>query len=516
MVFSDARAFLSRNFLLIIILVIALFMRGQHLSQPFIDVFSWRQASTAMMAQNYFLNNWNIFYPEVNWTGVGPGYQGREFQTVSYLAAIAYQFFGQHDMIGRMIAISFGLWGIFALYQLVLLVWDKKHALAAATMMAILPGSAFTDRSFLPDPAMVSLTTTCMWLFVLYLYQEKTRYLVLAAMIGCLGILTKIPGLIIGLPMLYAFITLYKKRGVKDFPRLKPVLLTLALVLIPVVAYYLWARYLSLTYPPYHFAGSRNWIWNDWTAVFKEYFYFKNLKNIMEYWILGYPAIIFFILGLMLPLAADDESRKSKVPRFFHFLLLGCVLYYFIGASELINNPWNFQLFLPVISVFSGRLLVVLYNYGTAVDKVKQARLAFVILLMLAYNVRIMRDYLFETKFASDSHKLGTRLSSLKKPGDLVITIAEVIGDPVAIYYSGGKGWVFPLDIGLALSELPKDDPNLILALDDLKKQGADFFGIVDNHYQEIRREHPGLHAYLKSNMSMVNKTNDFVIFKWQ
>ncbi|MHB1179978.1 MAG: hypothetical protein ACYCZO_16830, partial [Daejeonella sp.] len=103
-------------------------MRGQDITQPFIDAFSWRQASTAMMAENFFKNSWNIFYPEVNWTGAGPGYQGREFQTVSYLAAILYQVFGQHDHIGRMIAISFGLWGIFALYKLVLLVWDKKHA----------------------------------------------------------------------------------------------------------------------------------------------------------------------------------------------------------------------------------------------------------------------------------------------------------------------------------------------------------------------------------------------------
>ena len=513
--YSRLRAFVGRNGLLMLILAVAVLMRTQHLDQPFIDVFSWRQASTAMMAQNYFLTDWNIFYPEVNWTGIGPGYQGREFQTVSYLAAMAYQVFGQYDIIGRVIAICFGVWGIYALYNLVLLVWDKKHALAAAAMMAILPGSAFTDRSFLPDPAMVSLTTTCMWLFILYLYHKRTRHLVLAGILGCLGILTKIPGLIIGLPMLYAFITLYRKQGAEGFVRIKPVVITGVLVLVPVVAYYIWARHLSITYPPFHFAGAGNWIWNDWTAVFKEYFYFKNLKNIMEYWILGYPAIILFILGLMLS-PTGGESSMSPIPYFFHFLLLSCSFYYFIGASELINNPWNFQLFMPVISVFTGRLLVVIYSYGAASNRIKQARLAFVILLMLAYNVRLMRDYLFETKFGRNSHKLGNMLQSLKKPGDLVVTVAEVIGDPVAIYYSGGKGWVFPLDIELALSELPDDDPNLIRALDGLKKQGADFFGVVDNHYQDITSKHPELHKYLQCNMDIVHQTDDFVIFKWQ
>jgi len=61
-----------------------------------------------------------------------------------------------------------GLWGIFALYQLVRLVWDEKHALVSATVMAVLPGSVFVDRSFLPDPAMVSLITTCLWMLVAY------------------------------------------------------------------------------------------------------------------------------------------------------------------------------------------------------------------------------------------------------------------------------------------------------------------------------------------------------------
>ncbi|HUH32960.1 MAG TPA: hypothetical protein VLZ28_03350, partial [Daejeonella sp.] len=97
---SKAETTLRTHGLLILILLVAFAMRGQMINQPFIDAFSWRQASTAMMAENFFKTSWNIFYPEVNWTGVGPGYQGREFQTVSYLAAIAYTIFGQHDYIG--------------------------------------------------------------------------------------------------------------------------------------------------------------------------------------------------------------------------------------------------------------------------------------------------------------------------------------------------------------------------------------------------------------------------------
>src|SRR5215813_2826412 len=84
-----------------VVMAVAAILRVYLLRQPFIDAFSWRQSSTAMIADNYYRNNWNIFYPEVNWSGPGPSYQGREFQTVSYLAALLYRIVGQHDSVGR-------------------------------------------------------------------------------------------------------------------------------------------------------------------------------------------------------------------------------------------------------------------------------------------------------------------------------------------------------------------------------------------------------------------------------
>jgi len=206
---SDSRATM---YLLLAILITAAILRFNHISQPFTDMFSWRQASTAMMAENFYRRNWNIFYPEVNWTGPGPNYQGREFQTVTYLAALLYTIVGQQDWVGRSIAVLFGLWGIFALYKLIRRVWNEEHALVSAAVMALLPGSVFVERSFLPDPAMVALVTTCVWMLVAYCQTERLRYLILASVFGILGFLTKIPGLIIGIPMLYAMLTILSRK----------------------------------------------------------------------------------------------------------------------------------------------------------------------------------------------------------------------------------------------------------------------------------------------------------------
>src|SRR5216683_4805537 len=205
-----------RPALIFLILLVGAGLRLEHITQPFIDKFSWREASTAMMAQNFYRGQWNIFYPEVDWGGPGPNYQGREFQLVTYIAAILYTAVGQHEWVSRCVTVSFGLWGIFALYQLIRRVWDDERALVGAGLMSVLPGAVFIERSFLPDPAVVALVITSLWMLVAYCQTEKMHYLVLSAFVGCLGILTKLPGIIVGLPAIYAIYAIFGRRALEQ------------------------------------------------------------------------------------------------------------------------------------------------------------------------------------------------------------------------------------------------------------------------------------------------------------
>ena len=230
--------------LLTAILIVGAILRFNHITQPLIDAFSWRETDTAMMAENYHSTNWNILCTKLNWDGPGPGYQGRELQTLSYLTALLYLLVGQHDWVGRAVAVMFGLWGIFALYQLVRRVWDEQRAVASAAVMALLPGSIFIERSFLPDPAMVALVTTATWLLVAYLQTDRWHYLILASVIGTLGFLTKITGLIVAIPMLYAMLAILSGRRMLHPSRLATLGTVAVVGLAPVVAYYLWASIL--------------------------------------------------------------------------------------------------------------------------------------------------------------------------------------------------------------------------------------------------------------------------------
>lgn len=345
---------------LILILFVGTLLRLEHITQPFIDKFSWREASTAMMAQNFYRGQWNIFYPELDWGGPGPNYQGREFQTVTYIAALLYNIFGQQEWVGRCVTVAFGLWGIFALYQLTRRVWDDERALVSAGLMSVLPGAVFLDRSFLPDPAMVALAITSLWMLVAYCQTDKMHYLVLSAFVGCLGFLTKLPGIITGLPAIYAIYAILGRRALEP-QRLARLLVAAISILITVSGYYLWARHLSLTYPPYHFAGQHQFISfekiGDWM---RHYYFLPKLSNQLLGWLWTWPFAILVLIGLLLSPSkvGNGETGTKRAPWFFHWFGVALVIDYLVEAQHLVEDPNNMYLFIPFAAALGGHGIV--------------------------------------------------------------------------------------------------------------------------------------------------------------
>ena len=350
-----------------------------------------------MMAQNFYQTSWNIFYPEVNWVGPGPGYQGREFQTITYITALFYLLFGQHDWIGRCVAVAFGLLGIFALHQLLRRLWGKHLAIMAAALMAFFPGVIRLERSFLPDPAMVALIVTSFWMLVLYLQTDRRRYLVLAALIGTLGALTKIPGMIVGLPMVYAAVSILKNRRVLLAKKAALLAVVGILTAMPVAVYYLWARHIALSYPPHHFAGEGNWIWDqglgDWAQ--QRFFVPQLWGKVTALWSL--PGVVMLSLGFFLPLFKKVGKRAgperaiiegpNDAPWLFHWWIAAGAVYYFIGARELVENPSNLHILSPAVAALSAYGIVALASIGFRRPKRRGLRIAVAALLVIAIGV---------------------------------------------------------------------------------------------------------------------------------
>ncbi|MES2646356.1 MAG: glycosyltransferase family 39 protein [Bacteroidota bacterium] len=499
------------------IFLVALLLRLWRINMPYVELYSWREASTAMMAENFFTSNPNIFFPQISWNGPGPSYNGREFQTVTYIASLLYRIFGIHNNIGRLVAVCFGMWGLFALYKLTKLVWDQKHAVITIAMMALLPQSIFGDRSFLPDPAMVALVTTCLWLFVIYLQTEKLKYLYLSAIIGCLGFLTKLPGAIAGLPMLYAFIVYYSRKT-------QPGKLTLSQLIIPgilatviISAYYFWAYHLATSYPPYHFAGEKNWVWNEpiinWI---KEGFFLKRFIWILLNLSLGPAFLLLTLIGSLSSYFNRNMKHQSfALPQFFNWWLAGFIFYYFIGAKELIDNPHNLQVFTPIVAALSAR--GVLYITSLIRNQKFEIVVYGILLALMLFSNRPVIKQLYDTDEAFVGYKLGLALKKTKTKNDLVLVMGENLGSPVAIYYSGSKGWVFPCmelnGVKMNIYSLPTNDSVSIEMLESLISKNARWFGIVQFQYDIIKNKHPVFFNYLQNTYNVAEQTHEYIIF---
>ena len=514
----------SSGWPILLILVLAAALRLNYITQPFIDDNAWRESSVAMMAENFYQKSWNIFYPEVNWVGPGPGYQGREFQTVSYISASLYTLLGQHDWIGRGVVVTFALFGIFALYQLIRRVWDEQRAIAAAALMAILPGVIRVERSFLPDPAMVALVVASVWMLVAYLQTDRRRYFLLACLLGALGSLTKLPGMIVGLPMAYATVAILRRRQILRPSKIALLAVVGLLTALPILAYYLWARHLSHAYPPYHFAGEGNWLWDQglrpWLA--EGYFLRQLWPPLTRLWSL--PGLLLLFLGFLLPVLKrnDTEARYDrapveevcKAPWLFHWWMAAGIIYYFIGARELIENPSNLHIISPAVAALSANAVVVLSS--AAARQVRRPALSLLIAAVMIVGVGIwgLRRSRLHSSYAQQSYELGLELRSVSRADDLVVTLGDVIGCPVAIYYSGRRGWLFPPFEEIKDWEGLPGEQEEVEILERLRAKGATWLGIVAARKDEIWKNQPGFAQHIEQTCELIRTSKDASVWR--
>jgi hypothetical protein len=507
----DARTRRVNRGLLFLILVGAALLRLLFIHQPFVDAASWRQADDAIIADNFFRGHLNIFLPEISWNGPGPNYVGYEFQLTTYLAALLYHLFGQADWIGRGISVAFGLWGIFAFYSLVRRAFNEERALVSCAVFAVTPGGIFVDRSFLPDPVMVSLVLTSFWMLLAYLQDRRMRYLGLAVLTGTFGLLTKISGLIVGVPALYATLSLLPADAGIRFKYLVRLTMASILVLTPVIGYYVWAIHVSHAYPPYHVAAAGNWVWDaSFDSWLKASYFWPKFSHAAE-WLWGVPLLALAFVGLLFPSAQNGSGNLRWL---FHCWFLAGIVFYAFGAQELVDNPWNFHIVDPALAGLAAQGLLVAGGALARLGLPIIGRTA-IILIIVAHGFGMKNLRWVYGAYARQSHELGVALARISQPSDLVVTVGNSIGDPGAIYYSRRRGWVFPPawpDVDWW--EDIVDEPAAIQLFDRLRSEGAQWFGIVAEQKTKLRKTTPRLLAHIEGATELVSEDRDWAIYR--
>jgi len=500
--------------LLLLIIAGAACLRLYYIDQPFVDGASWREADDATIADNFYRGHLNIFLPEISWNGPGQNYVGYEFQLTTYMAAIVYRVFGQVDWIGRGIAVAFGVWGVFAFYNLVRRAFNKVQALVSCAVLAVMPGAIVVDRSFLPDPVMVSLVITSFWMLLAYLQDGLSRYLVLAVIIGILGCLTKISGLIVGIPMFYMILSLSPADRRLRMRYLARLAVGSILVTTPVVAYYAWALHVAHAFPPYMVAAGNRWVWDaGFNSWLKAGFFWHQIAHIAR-GVWGIPLLGVVLLGLLVPPA---QRGKRDLRWLFHCWFSAGIIFYGLGAQELVQNPWNLHIIDPALAGLAGQGLLVA-SAALAHLHVPLSGRASVILIIVSLHGFDVRQHLrgSYTAYARQGYELGTALERISQPSDLVVTAANATGDPVVIYYSRRRGWVFPpVWPGANPWEDIADEAAAIQLFERLRFEGAQWFGIVAEQRRKYREKTPRLLKHIEDTTELGAENRDWTIYRF-
>jgi hypothetical protein len=381
---------------------------------------------------------------------------------------------------------------------------------------AIMPGAILIDRSFLPEPGMLAMVTTGVWLLVRYLQDERWPLLLAAGAFLTLGILAKLPGIAAGVPFAYLAVV-WLLRG--KLHQALSVVFVGAVTLALVAAYYAWAIHLGRSYPPYHIAG-HGYIWDEGLAEFVSHkFYLGRAWERFQVWYLTWPFIILVLIGFLQHPPSKGKSGDAAYAWIFHVWAAAAGVVYLAAALEVVNNPWNFHVFSVPLAAFAGRSL---YLAIGMVREPSSPGLAGVRLVLIAgFTIHfgtLPALGIMKHPYAGSAHALGQHLSEVSEPGDLVIAVSPSEGDPVAIYYSRRRGWVFP-PAHHWIDPRPLSEEEKVLGyLAELRGRGARWFGVTRDAYtldgHPFTEHRAALLEHLQATAELVADTPQYLIFR--
>jgi len=470
------------------ILILTFLTRLYHFSFPLIGWHSWRQTDTASIAKNFYENGFNLFYPQVQWSGNTAGYVESEFQIYPFIVSLLYKLFGADDGFGRLLSIIFSVFTVYGLYLLVKAVIDKKTALWSSFIYAILPLNIYFGRAFMPEAMMLMCLVFGIYFFYKWIMLSKLRFFVYSLVFITIAVLIKIPCLYIGLPLLYLS---YKKYKWKSF--VNPHLLVFTLVVL--MCTYLWYQHAhnlykltGLTFNIWGFGSDK---WGNFDLLLSADFYYSIfIKSIAER-NLTYVGFLVFIAGIFV-------SRKYKIDPMFHYWLGGVFIYFLIAAKgNMYHDYYQLPFTLPA-SVYIGYVFSKFLSKQDTNKKAVRITLIASLLLIFAFSaIKTINLFLKE----DSGNTIFTFTDDLKKhtvKDDLIVNFSE--GTPTNLYLCERKGWVIsPEKIADTIS------------INDLKNKGAKYMAGEKRYYSSPELMQKLNDSFLKYDV-LVNEKDYFIL----
>jgi hypothetical protein len=422
--------------LICVTVVPSVLLRLYRVSGPIADWHSFRQADTAAVARNFLKFGFDPLRPRSDdLSNIQSGFDNPngwrmvEFPLYQITAAGLARISGilPIEIWLRLVTIAVSAaTGVIVGF----LTWELAGGfagIAAAVMFAVLPYGMYYGRTILPEPFMVFLSVTSLWILMRALKGRiQSGLILLSAVIAAAALLVKPTAVFLLLPVLVLII---RRLGLTRTALLYTALYAV-ISFLPVLLWRDWIQKFPEGIPVY------TWLFNEGGIRFKgAWFWWLFGKRIAEL-ILGYWGIVPLAMGIIVK---PDKNEGW----FFRMWLIGGLLYLIIIASGNVRHDYYQILLLPVLCVYLAKGYVFLLTQKSLnrIGALSVSCITF--LFMLSFSWYTIRTYYWVNR--PEIVEAGRAADSLLP--EYAKVIAPYNGDTAFLYQINRQGWPLGFDI---------------------------------------------------------------------
>ena len=416
--------------------LVAAILRLKGIHDPIFDHPGWRQGDTAAIARNFAQLQYNPLFPQTDYNGPPPNYVELELQIVPFLAATLYKIFGVHEIFGRLISLAFGVATIpvIAVFGRWLFKSDVA-GIAAAAAFAVLPGTWYYSRTFMPDTAMVFFTACALYACARWIVDDDARSWRSwwpAALLLALAFLAKPVAVTAAIPVTACAVARLGWRGALTRPGLWALF---AAAFVPLAVYdqivsshaeWHWTSGITKL----HVLPSLAAAFSSQSAFIAKAVAFVHTLKLLATTMAGPLGFTLAVVGFLVPLRSRSDALL------WGWLGGGLLYAYVVVTVERVD--YYLYLLLPLVALVIGNLCAFAFaRWGTGRDR-RTTLAAIAAVIWIASIVTGYREIAPYYVWNKVNYARARALDATLAPGALV-----VMGhyDPSILYTIGRKGW---------------------------------------------------------------------------
>lgn len=387
---------------------------------PLETAHNWRQVTGNMVARNFYEIDANILYPRLDFAGNSEGIAGTEFPLMNYFHFVLSKAFGFQHWYGRLINLIMASIGLFYFFKIIRRFFSQEHAFYATMVLLFSLWFSYSRKS-MPDLFSFSLCIMSLYYGLRFLYDNSNvKNGLLYFLLGCLGVLSKIPSAYIFIILLIPFLD--KKILIR--PKIILGLLSVLLLVPSIWWYFYWVPYLTKTY------GFDHYFMGDPIGVGAKELLLHFGETSKKFYAdaLGYIGFGLFFCALVYSMI----KKEKKVLIVFTLTSVLFLLFMFKSGYNFAHHSYYVLPYIPVMA----------FVLGWALTELRKPSVTYILLALIAIENVANQQHDFFTK-ESEKHKLEleTILDQYSDRTDLIAISGSP--NPQEMYFAHRKGWIF-------------------------------------------------------------------------